>query len=95
MGWLYNIKDKVNKKLIEQEKKCYNDEKKRLKKLYHSGPKTNESRENYYNSLKQFKEKTFITKVSPSFQKVLDTYESIRAVCSNKSKTCALKVETN
>ena len=95
MRWLYDLRNKVNEKLIAQEKKCYNDEKKRLKKIYYSGLKTNESQENYYDSLKQFKEKTFVTKQSPSFQEVLDAYESIRAVCSNKSKTCALQVEAN
>jgi hypothetical protein len=34
--WLYLMKDKVNNKLIKQEQQCYNDEKRRLKKLVYS-----------------------------------------------------------
>lgn len=87
MEWLYNIRDKVNKKLKAQEQQCYNDEKKRLKKLYHN----NEiSKNEYYNLVRSFKNKTFITKESPPFVEVLDKYEASRAVCSNKAKTCSL-----
>ena len=83
---------KVNQKLIVQELKCYNDEKRRLKKLYR---KNEISEIEYYEKLKQFKEKTFITKKSPKFKEVLDKYESIRAVCSKKAKTCALPNKKN
>jgi hypothetical protein len=90
MHWLYLIRNKVNEKLIAQEQKCYNDEKKRLKKIYHNGSKTDDDKRNYYKSLEEFRNKTFVTQQSPPFEEVLDKYESIRAVCSAKAKTCAL-----
>jgi hypothetical protein len=87
MYWLYLIKDKVNTKLINQEKKCYNNEKKRLKIQY----RNNEiSKDEYYLLLNKFKKSTFITIPSPSFKKVLDKYENNRAVCSKKSLSCVL-----
>lgn len=91
MHWLYQIRDQVNKKLIRQEKECYNNEKKRLKRAFHSQPDTPASRRSYYKQLREFKQTTLITKPSPPFREVLDHYESLRAVCSNKAKTCALK----
>lgn len=90
MKWLYDIRDKVNKKLIAQEKKCYNNEKIRLKKMYYLQPKTKQRKEMYYQKLAEFKNKTMITQPSPPFKEVLDKYESIRAVCSKKAKTCSL-----
>ena len=89
MKWLYVIRNKVNEKLIKQEQKCYNDEKKRLKRIYYSKP-SDQSKRDYYNNLHAFREKTFITKPSPPFEEVLNKYESIRAVCSKRAKTCAL-----
>lgn len=89
MKWLYVIRNKVNEKLIKQEQKCYNDEKKRLKRIYYSKP-SDQSKRDYYNNLHTFREKTFITKPSPPFEEVLNKYESIRAVCSKRAKTCAL-----
>ncbi len=88
MYWLYLIKDKVNNKLIKQERNCYNREKKRLKTLYHKN-EINESE--YYDMVKQFKEKTFVTIKTPHFKEVLDKYENYRAVCSPISKTCVKK----
>ena len=90
MKWLYNIRDKVNKKLISQEKQCYNNEKLRLKKMYYSRPPTKQRKEMYYKKLEEFKEKTLVTQSSPPFKEVLEKYESIRAVCSKQSKTCSL-----
>jgi hypothetical protein len=90
MKWLYNIRDKVNKKLIAQEKKCYNNEKLRLKKMYYSRPPTKQRKEMYYKKLEEFKQNTLITQSSPPFKEVLEKYESIRAVCSKQSKTCSL-----
>lgn len=95
MKWLYDIRNKVNQKLMGQESECYNNEKKRLKKIYHSLPPTQSNKNDYYSSLQKFKEKTLITKPAPSFKEILDKYESLRAVCSNKAKTCALKDEKN
>lgn len=81
------MKDKVNKKLIKQERICYNDEKKRLKKLYTS-KKLLESE--YYKLIGDFKSKTFKTIPTPPFREVLDKYESIRAVCSKRSLSCVI-----
>jgi hypothetical protein len=89
MKWLYEIRNLVNQKLIKQEQKCYNDEKKRLKQIYHQNPSENAKKE-YYEKLNTFREKTFITKSSPPFEEVLNKYESIRAVCSKTAKTCSL-----
>jgi len=87
MYWLYLIKDKVNKKLIKQEEKCYKNEKKRLKELVKNKSMT---RKEYLFKLEEFKEDTFQTIPSPPFKEVLDKYESMRAKCSIKTKTCVL-----
>lgn len=91
MHWLYQIRDRVNQKLIRQEMECYNNEKKRLKRVFHSQPDTPTARRSYYKQLQEFKKRTMITQPSPPFESVLDRFESIRAVCSNRAKTCALK----
>lgn len=91
MYWLYLMKDKVNKKLKCQENICYNDEKKALKTLYY----THQISEiEYYSRVKKSKEKIFLTKDTPLFKDVLDTYENLRAICSKKAKTCALPPTT-
>lgn len=87
MFWLYLIRDKVNRKLIEQEQKCYNDEKKKLKIAYHSNLITQSE---YYQKLQRAKIQHLYTSPSPPFIDVLKKYEQYRAVCSKKSKTCAL-----
>jgi hypothetical protein len=87
MYWLYLMKDKVNKKLISQETSCYTDEKSKLKALFYTGGITEDE---YYKRIHAFKEETFNTITSPPFKEVLDQYESLRAVCSDKAKTCAL-----
>jgi len=87
MRWLYKLRDKVNQKLIAQERKCYNDEKKILKQRYHDGLIT---RSEYYQTLEKTKADTLVTTSSPPFREVLDKYERIRAVCSRKAKTCSL-----
>lgn len=81
------MKDLVNQKLIRQEKKCYRDEKRRLKALYYDHKIT---KSEYYSSVEDFKKKTFVTIPTPPFKIVLDKYEAIRAVCSKKSLTCVL-----
>jgi hypothetical protein len=87
MYWLYLMKDKVNKKLIYQEKKCYNDEKKRLKVMFYS---KQISENEYYTQLKTFKEDNFVTQPTPSFKSVLDKYENKRAKCDKKAKKCSI-----
>lgn len=86
MYWLYLMKDKVNNKLINQEKICYLDEKKRLKDLFYNKIITQEQ---YYQEIKQFKTHNFPTIPSPPFEQVLQEYEQIRAMCSPKSLTCS------
>jgi len=88
MYWLYLVRDLVNKKLIKQERECYREEKKRLKQLFYSNTI---SEKEYYKSVQEFKIKTVLTQSSPPFEVILDKYESIRATCSAKSKTCAIK----
>jgi hypothetical protein len=87
MKWLYLIRDKVNQKLINQENECYKTEKRLLQKKYYSKQIT---KPEYHASIEKIKSEIFITKMSPDFIEVLQKYESIRAVCSNKAKTCAL-----
>lgn len=87
MYWLYLMKDKVNNKLRGQENKCYTDEKRKLKAEFYSGKITEAE---YYKYISEFKEETFNTVPTPPFKEVLDKYENLRAVCSDKAKTCAL-----
>jgi hypothetical protein len=87
MYWLYLMKDKVNKKLITQERKCYNEEKRKLKNLVRKGEL---SEIDYYTKVENVKKETFKTVMTPPFKEVLDRYEQIRAVCSPLAKTCAL-----
>ena len=81
LKWLYIIHDKVNKKLIKQERDLYETEKKRLAAL-----KVKPDRMKV--QLSKFKSKTFKTKPSPSFEKVLAMYEKQRAGCDKKTKRC-------
>lgn len=87
MHWLYQMKDKVNKKLIKSEQTCYNDEKGKLKAMFYSKQITEKE---YYQRAKLFKEENFITIPTPPFQEVLDKYESQRARCDPKAKKCRL-----
>jgi Erv1 / Alr family len=87
MYWLYLIRDKVNNKLIAQELKCFNDEKKRLKNLVYAGRL---SEAEYYQRVEAFRQETLVTQLSPPFEEVLEKYEAMRAVCSAKAATCAL-----
>ena len=93
MYWLYQMKNKVNKKLICQENICYNDEKGKLKAMVY----TKEiSEKEYYKRVKEFKNDNFVTIDTPSFQEVLDKYESQRAVCDKKAKKCSIpKIHNN
>jgi hypothetical protein len=88
MRWLYKMRDKVNRKLIRQEKVCYDTEKKRLKRLFHNNQITNND---YYAAVSKAKNEILVTQSSPPFQQVLDKYESLRAVCSDRAKKCIQK----
>lgn len=87
MYWLYLMKDKVNSKLICQERKCYNDEKSKLKAMVYN---KEISEQEYYKKVKEFKQDNFETIPTPPFQEVLDKYENQRAVCDKKAKKCRL-----
>lgn len=87
MYWLYLIKDKINTKLICQEKEAYIERKKSLKALYYN---KRISENEYYEKIKKCKKESFKTTPTPDFKQILDEYEKVRASCSNKSKTCAL-----
>jgi hypothetical protein len=87
MFWLYTIRDKVNKKLITQEREAFNKLKKALKLEYHQG---GVSKEEYYKMVEDGRKKHQITKESPSFVSVLQRYEKTRSKCSKETKTCAL-----
>lgn len=82
MKWLYLIHDKVNKKLIKQEKECYESEKNNLMKQNIKSDKLKQI-------LKDLKSTIMITKSSPPFEKVLLKYEKQRAGCNKKTKRCS------
>lgn len=75
MYWLYLQKDKVNKKLIKQQKESLHKEIEKIKnptKL----------------QIQNLKKKIMYTKSSPPFKSVCKKYEKYRASCSDKTKTC-------
>lgn len=88
MYWLYLIRDLVNKKLIFQELECYDNEKKKLQKMYNQNKI---SKTKYKSLLQEKKEELLITQPSPPFKDVLDKYENLRAKCYKKAKKCIIK----
>jgi hypothetical protein len=85
MYWLYLIKDKVNKKLLLQEREAFEEKKKELDMIY---PKDSKK---YISTLNDCIENSFKTEETPPFEYILDQYESIRASCSIKAKKCVIK----
>lgn len=83
--WLYKIKDKVNKKLIKQETECFKNENSKLLKKLKEKKITKTQYKCLYDKLKK---DTLLTKKSPPFINILNYYESFRAGCNNKTKTC-------
>ncbi len=73
--WLYKIKDKVNKKLINQEIERFKAEKIKINNIY---KKKDITRVNYDKLIDKLKDKIFFTQKSPPFQSVLNYYESKR-----------------
>lgn len=85
--WLYLMKDKVNKKLIEQERQAYILKKKELKKKYENNQIT---KKQLKKEILEYRQNSFCTIPSPPFEKVLRKYEKYRAKsCSQKAQTCA------
>lgn len=79
--FVYDLKNLVNAKLIEQEETVF---KKRfqlllLKKM---------SEEEYYTELRKLCQDVFYTKPAPSLQEVTDYYLQFQAGCSSELKTC-------
>ena len=85
MYWLYQIKNLVNQKLIAQEKERCDYEKSELKKKYYRGEI---SKPEYYSIRKQMDADIFVTTPTPPFKEVLEEFESLRAKCSKKVKSC-------
>ncbi len=85
MYWLYQIKDKVNRKLIRQEHECFQQEKEELFDQHRYGGL---SLQELNDAIDQNRNKTLITIPSPPFTEVLDEYEQMRAVCSAKAQKC-------
>jgi hypothetical protein len=75
MEWLYKIKNKVNKKLMNQENEKFKAEKNRITNIY---KKKDISKTNYDKIINKMKDKILYTTKSPSFQSVLIYYESKR-----------------
>lgn len=84
------IKDKVNNKLIRQERKCYIKEKRELKNQYYNKEIT---KDEYYNSIYKIKGDTLKTKPSPQFIEVIEKYEKFRATCNKGAKTCSIEIK--
>lgn len=85
MLWLYLIRDRVNQKLILQESDRFESEKKTIDKRLQLGKI---SKTEYKNEIKKLRKRICITKPSPAFKEILDKFESIRAKCSKRLKTC-------
>lgn len=86
--WLYLMKDKVNKKLIKQEKALYKKKKNNMISLY---KKQQISKDEYKKKLRKLKRQIFKTVPTPPFQDVLNQYEKLRATCTKKLKKCQIK----
>ncbi len=84
--WLYNLKDKVNKKLIAQELECFKTEHDKLITVYKAGKI---SKDKYTERVKLLRKTVLTTKPSVSYDTVCNKYERYRAGCSAKSKKCA------
>ena len=85
MYWLYLIKDKVNNKLIDQEREAYDEKILKLKFLFNAGQI---SRNDFFIKQEEIKKYSFCTKPSPPFREILESYEMRRAGCSQKAQTC-------
>ena len=84
MYWLYLIKNKVNTKLIRQERRALREQKQEILQRYPN------NRVQYLSELSKCKAASFKTVPTPPFEEVLEQYEALRAVCSPKAKRCVL-----
>ncbi len=74
--WLYNLRDKVNKKLMAQEKEQYDFYKTALQKKYKSNLI---SKDTFDKRIQCLKKKYLRTEKSPPFKEILKDYEHYRA----------------
>jgi hypothetical protein len=77
--FVYDIKNKVNEKLIKQEQLLIEENRQELKKSTTQQEK---------DRIKQEMKKIKYTKPAPPFEKVVEMYEKHRAGCSKKLKSC-------
>ncbi len=77
LKWLYIIHDKVNRKLIAQEKVRYKQESEKIKRKGLTARQTRQA-------LLEAKEKILHTKPSPSFERVMAMYDRHRATAHKK-----------
>ncbi len=85
MFWMYSMKDKVNKKLIIQEKIEYSKDKEYFIGLYKSGQITIQD---YNQRLSESLKNIMCTIESPPFEQVYNEYEQYKASCNIKAKRC-------
>lgn len=83
MYWLYLIKDKVNRKLLCQERIKFAENQTELVKMLNSGEI---SRQTYMTLLNESREKIMTTVESPSFEDVLSYYDTFRVSCTSNDK---------
>lgn len=77
--WLYSIHDKVNKKLLKQEKEAFEERQIMLLNDLNHGKITEKQMKQ---ELKKAKKEIFYTKPSPSYEEVCEKYEGYRAKCA-------------
>jgi hypothetical protein len=85
MQWLYLLHDKVNQKLIAQERECYNREAQYLKAQLRDKKITPAKYKQQLDALKHIK----ITKPSPPLSVVVRKFEQQRAQCNPQTKRCS------
>ncbi len=81
MRWIYDIHDKVNKKLMKQEQECLAQERARLMRQKFQFDRLQDE-------LRKAQVQILTTKASPPFERVLARYERQRAPCNKKTKRC-------
>jgi hypothetical protein len=85
MKWLYLIHDQVNRKLISQERECFESEKTILRSQLQKQIITPNKYKQSIDKLNTI----LITKPSPKLETIIAKYEKQRAGCNPKNKTCS------
>jgi hypothetical protein len=87
MYFLYLMKDKVNRKLIQQQQLCFKTERKKLMDALLANQITPTQ---YLAEISNKKKTIFVTVPSPPFSEVLQKYEKSRASCDPMAKSCSI-----